>query len=134
MTFIDIGFLMIILMFLLELEIFRLAVQRIHQKRKKMTAFTVSVKNFLVKITLRFFSSLSVVTIMVQTLLRQLRISLQIEKIMANAPLASYSLLYSQSISSINGKKGWLHLAGTPPTYQKKPCRNCTEKGVITGP
>ena len=55
-------------------------------KQRKMAASTVSVNNFLVKMTLRLFYPLSVVAAMVPTLLRQLRRSLQIKKIITNAP------------------------------------------------
>ena len=51
----------------LELEIFRVAIQKIHQNNKK---WVLEVKTFLVKITLRLFWSLSLVMTMVQTLLR----------------------------------------------------------------
>ena len=61
-------------------------------------------KNFLVKMTLRLFYPLSVVTTMVPTLLRQLRRSLQIERL-SQMLLVCYVLLHSQSISSITVKK-----------------------------
>ena len=54
-------------------------------RKRKVAAFTVSMKNFLVEMTFRLFKSLSVITAMVPTLLRQLRKSPQIKKIIANA-------------------------------------------------
>ena len=126
-------------MFLFELEIFGVAVQGIHQKskKKKKTTFTVSVKNFLVKLTLRLFSPLSVVTTMVQTLLRQLRRALQIKKIMANAPFACYSLLYiSKAYHQLTAKKagycGTSYLSKkTPQKLHRKRGNNWPVMGFI---
>ena len=42
-------------MFSLELNVFRVIVQEIHQNSKKMAAFIVSIKTFLVKMTLKLF-------------------------------------------------------------------------------
>ena len=58
-------------------------------KTAKTAAFTFSIKNFLVEMIFRLFKSLSVVTIMVPTLLRQLRKSLQIKKIITSVPYVS---------------------------------------------
>ena len=84
-----------------------------------MAAFTVSMKNFLVKMTLRLFYPLSVVTTMVPTLLRQWRRSLQIERL-SQMLLVCYILLHSQSISSITVKKGgYWDTSGVSKNLQK---------------
>ena len=76
------------------------------------------------------FKSLSVVTTMVPTLLRQLRKSLQIKKIITSVPcVLSFAVQPKHVIN--NSKNGWLlrHLQ-----HIKKNCRGCTEKVAITGP
>ena len=71
-----------LLIFLLEIEISGVAVQRIYQNSEKQWLF---VRNYSVKMTLRLFCPLTVVMTKVLTLLRQLRISLQIKKIITSA-------------------------------------------------
>ena len=74
----------ILLLFSLELKILGWP-YREYIKTAKMDIFTVSIKNLLLKMTLRWFQPLSVVTTMVSTLLRQLGGSLQIKTIIINA-------------------------------------------------
>ena len=74
----------VLLIFLLELEISGMAVHRINtSKQQKMLPF---LRNCIVKMTLRLFQLFSVVKTMVPTLLREFRRSLQIKKIIRNAP------------------------------------------------
>ena len=82
-----------------------------------MTAFSVAVKNILVKMTLKLFQPLSVVMTMVPTLLRQLRRWLQIKKIITNAPCA-LQFAAQPSLSSVTVKR---LLTGAPPAIKKTP-------------
>ena len=114
------------LILLLELEISGVVVQGVYRNSEK---WQFSVRNFLMKMTLRLFYQLSVVMTMVSRLLRELRKSLQIKQ-----DCYKYSLCFiicciaKNSIN--NSKKGWLlgHLQ-----RNKKSCRSCTKKETITG-
>ena len=72
-----------------------------------MAAFTVSMKNLLVKMNLRLFQPLSVVTTMVPTLLRQSRRSLQIKKIITDG-LCVLQFAAQPKHIIINNKSVWL--------------------------
>ena len=86
----------VLLIFSLEVEISGMAVQGIHQNSEK---WLLSKRIFLVEITFRLFYPFYVLMIMVLTLLRQLRRSLQMKKKkkITNASYAAHS----------HSKKGW---------------------------
>ena len=83
-----------------------------------MAAFNVSVKYFVVKMTLRLFQPLSVVTTMVPTLLRQLRRSFQIKKIITNAPCVLQFAAQPKHIFN-NSEKSYWDTSGVSEKLQK---------------
>ena len=87
--------------------------QNFEMSQSLLFLMNMSVRIFLVKMTLRLLQPLSVVMTMVPTLLRQLRRSLQIKKIITNL------------LSINNSKKCWLLRY---PKRSEENCRSCTEK------
>ena len=95
---------LILLIFLLKIEISEKVVQAKHQNSKK---WLFLVRIFLVEMALRLLQPFSVVMTLMQTLLWQLRRSLQMKKTITNGLHVSQSVVQPRHI--VNGtKKEWL--------------------------